>query len=125
MTLNELIVLAQGETQNALVMNEYNLAALTGYLLIAYFIGANLTLFQVTFVNVVFVLQRAASYLSLQGILRRTSYFQERVSAIDSDIPMGQLALGGSGGTIQTILFIAITVGALVFMWQVRHPKSE
>ena len=124
MTLNELIVLAQGETQNALAMNEYGLATLTGYLLIAYFIGANLTLFQVSFVNIVFLLQRVASYLSLQGILQRTRYFQEQVAAIDPDIPMGQLARGESGSAVQTILFIAITLGCLVFMWQVRHPKS-
>ena len=36
MTIVELIGLAQGETQNALAMNEYNLATVTGYLLIAY-----------------------------------------------------------------------------------------
>ena len=51
MTIVDLIGLAQGETQNALAVNEYNLATLTGYLLIAYFIGANLTFFQVSFVN--------------------------------------------------------------------------
>ena len=67
MTIVDLIGLAQGETQNALAMNEYNLATLTGYLLIAYFIGANLTFFQVSFVNFLFVLTRLASYFSLQS----------------------------------------------------------
>ena len=125
MTIIELISLAQGETQNALAMNEYNLATLTGYLLIAYFIGANLTLFQVSFVNFVFLLTRLAGYLSLQGVLKRTEYFQQQVVDADPDIPVGQLALGGYGGAVQTTLFVAITLGCLVFMWQVRHPKTE
>jgi len=125
MTLVELIGLAQGETQNALAVTEYNLAVLTGYLLIAYFIGASLTLFQVSFVNFLFVLTRIAAYFSLQGILERTEHFQQQVFDADPNIPMGTLATGGYGGVAQTVLFVAVTIGCLVFMWQVRHPKTE
>lgn len=60
MTIFELVVAAQGEAQAALTINESGLAALTGYLLIAYFTGAKLTLFQVSLVNTIFVLGRIA-----------------------------------------------------------------
>ena len=125
MTLVELIGLAQGETQNALAITEYNLATITGYLLIAYFIGANLTLFQVSFVNFLFVLSRIAAYFSLQGILERTQHFQQQIVDADPNVPVGALATGGYGSVAQTVLFTAVTVGCLVFMWQVRHPKTE
>ena len=124
MGIVELIGLAQGETQNALALNEYSLATLTGYLLIAYFIGANLTFFQVSFVNFLFILTRLASYFALQGVMERTRYFQEQVVDADPNIPVGPLA-GGYGGVVQTLLFTVITIGCLVFMWQVRHPKTQ
>jgi hypothetical protein len=48
MTVVELMGLAQGEANSAMMLSDGSLATLTGYLLIAYFIGAKLTFFQVT-----------------------------------------------------------------------------
>ena len=125
MTLAELIAAAQGATQTSMALNEMNLAILTGYLLIAYFIGANLTLFQVSLVNTIFILSRIAGFLSMKGVMERVAYYQQKVFETNPDIPMGMLAPGTSGSIVQSIIFILITFGALVFMWQVRHTTKE
>jgi L-cystine uptake protein TcyP (sodium:dicarboxylate symporter family) len=117
--------LAQGEANSAMMLSDGSLATLTGYLLIAYFIGAKLTFFQVTFVNVVFLMTRVASFLAIQGTVERNAYWTKKISEIDPSIPFGFLAGANRGSISAWVIFVLITGGALLFMWQVRHPKSE
>jgi hypothetical protein len=124
MTVAEMLSIAQGDAANAMTINETALVALTSYLLIAYFIGANLTFFQVSFVNVVFLLARAAMYFSLLGVMTRVEYFNQIIVEADPSIPMGTLGAGG-GSLLASVIYVLLTLGALVFMWQVRHPRSE
>jgi hypothetical protein len=63
MTVAELVGIAQGEIQNVLALSEASLTLTTGYLLVAYFVGAKLTFFQVSLVNVIFLLSRRLSDL--------------------------------------------------------------
>ena len=125
MGVQELLVIVQGDAANVMALNEFNMVLLTGYLMIAYFTGANLTLFQVSFVNCVFILSRVATFVSIQGVLNRAQYFLMDLAEADPGIPVGSMVTGGYGGTVQAAIFVLITVGALIFMWQVRHPKTE
>ena len=125
MTVVELMGMSQGDATLAMMQSENALAVLTGYLLIAYFIGAKLTVFQVTFVNSVFLLSRFATFLALQGTVQRNAHWNKRIQEIDASIPFGVLSDTGRGSLTAWALFCAITFGALLFMWQVRHPKTE
>ena len=125
MTVVELMDMAQGDANIALALSDAGLSTLTGYLLIAYFIGSKLTLFQVTFVNVVFLLTRGVNFLSLQGMIERNQHWNSKIRDLDPSIPFGILADTNRGTLSSWVIFIAITGGALLFMWQVRHPKTE
>ena len=125
MGVQELLVVAQGDSANVLAMNEFNMVLLTGYLIIAYFTGAKLTLFQVSFVNCVFILSRVVTYVTMEGVLNRMRYFNQQVAQADPSIPMGPMSAGGYAEAASTVVFVLITAGALIFMWQVRHPKTE
>jgi hypothetical protein len=65
MTEIELIQAAQGASDLAMVAAQWQLTIITGYLLIAYFIGAKLSTLQVTFVNFVFLLMLANAVASV------------------------------------------------------------
>ena len=125
MTIVELMGLAHGEANTALMLSDGALATLTGYLLIAYFTGSKLTLFQVSFVNVVFILTRLANFLAMQGVVQRNAYWGEKIRELEPAIPFGTLADAGRGSMLAWAIFWLITGGALLFMWQVRHPKTE
>jgi hypothetical protein len=125
MTVAELVGIAQGEIQNVLALSEASLTLTTGYLLVAYFVGAKLTFFQVSLVNVIFLLSRTANYISMQAILERLAHFQQRVTESDPAIPVGYLGRGDTGSVASTTIVVLITIGCLIFMWQVRHSKTE
>ena len=125
MTVVELVGMSQGEANTAMMLSDAGLAVLTGYLLIAYFMGANLTLFQVTFVNIVFLLSRFANFLSLQGVVKINAYWNDKIREIDPSIPFGVFGNADRGSILSWVVFTAVTFGAILFMWQVRHPKSE
>ena len=125
MTIVELMGMAQGDANTATALSDAGLATLTGYLLIAHFIGAKLTLFQVVFVNVVFLLSRVVNFLALQGIIERNAHWNEKIQELDPTIPFGVLADTNRGSISSWVIFTLITAGALLFMWQVRHPKSS
>ena len=125
MTIPGLVAMAQGESEVAVMLSESALAVLTGYLLIAHFIGAKLTLFQVTFVNSIFVLVRFVNFLTLQGVVERNLHWSNQVQKLDPTIPYGVLAQADRGSFVSWLIFLVMTGGALVFMWQVRHPKTD
>jgi hypothetical protein len=100
------------------------LTVLTGYLLITYFVGKDLTIFQVSFVNVVFLLTYISTWATLANYLEVAIHFREILVDLGSEIPLSD------DDYIATPLFnlsVAglITIGALYFMWSVRHPKAE
>jgi hypothetical protein len=125
MTISELVLMSQGDAGTALMLSDSALAIMSGYLLIAYFIGAKLTLFQASFVNCIFILVRFVSFLTLQGVLKRNQYWIDKIQELDPSIPYGTMAQGDRGSAAAWAVFIIMTGGALLFMWQVRHPKNE
>jgi hypothetical protein len=94
MTVVELVGMAQGDANIALMLSEGALTVLTGYIVIAYLVGAKLTLFQVTFVNLIFVLVRLVNFLALQGVVQRNTHWTKEIRELDPTIPYGL-----SGGT--------------------------
>jgi hypothetical protein len=100
------------------------LTVLTGYLLITYFVGKDLTIFQVSFVNMVFLLTYISTWATLANYLEVAIHFREILVDLGSEIPLSNVDY------ISTPVFnlsVAglITIGAFYFMWNVRHPKTE
>lgn len=86
--------------------------------------GENLTKYQVWFINITFIL------FALIGLMGATSQMQMVFEY--SAIKMEQL--GGPsqyetpveiGKWLTVGVRVLLTAGALIFMWQVRHPKTK
>ena len=115
------LILANEQTQN---IGEMLLTVLTGYLLITYFVGEKLTTFQVCFVNVVFLLAYISTWQTLIEYIATVEYFRETLATLKSDLPLAGTTLNASPAYSITVASL-LTIGALYFMWNVRHPKTE
>jgi hypothetical protein len=95
-----------------------------GYLLVAYFVGANLTRAQ----NVILTLL----YL-LTMILNRTAFVSIQLGGKDLNILLMELnpdarpvfLLSDAGIVTASTVFAASIAASLYFMWSIRHPKME
>ena len=101
------------------------LSLIFGYLLVAYFVGANLTRIQVSILNALYaastgyiILGLLVSQMMIMGLVTRW----EEISGLNQ----GVAAEVGPYIIILTVMIqILIFVAPLYFMWSVRHPKSE
>lgn len=113
----------------AWTISQYGLSILTGYLLIAHFIGRKLTFFQVSFVNIVFLIMHTLAVLANIGVANRIELLNSKLEATGSDMALQSLISAVDGGTgtgwPAYLLGALITGGSLIFMWSVRHPKKE
>jgi hypothetical protein len=122
MTEIELIQAAQGAAEQAMAGVQWQLSMITGYLLIAYFIGTKLSTLQIAFVNLVFLLMHTNAVVSVvMGILRE-SYYTQQVLKISPETP--NIGSSGDGAVVCVVGSLIITAGCLSYMWSVRHPKT-
>ena len=122
MTEFEVFEALRMEANFALAVGEQSITLLSGYLLIAFFIGSKLTFFQVSFVNVVFSMMYLSSSLAIVQSVPVLNHLTERLNATGSEIPIN--ALTANPATTITVISL-MYLGALYFMWTVRHPKTE
>lgn len=115
------LILANDQAQN---IGEMLLTVLTGYLLITFFVGEKLTTFQVCFVNVVFLLAYISTWQTLIEYVATVEYFREALVSLESDLPLASTTLNATPAFSITVACL-LTIGALYFMWSVRHPKKD
>ena len=114
------------QTQGSLIQSDATqfTTLLFGYLLVAYFIGANLSKIQVSILNVLYVASISATIFQMTtgafvaiGFLNRfleISGNEETVTAINPNYIGFGVALN-----------LALIITSLYFMWSVRHPRTE
>jgi hypothetical protein len=110
------------EAAFALSVGEQSITLLSGYLLIAFFIGSKLTFFQASFVNVVFSMMYLSSSLAIIQSMPVLNHLAERLNATGSEIPLNA---SGANPAISITITSLMYLGAMYFMWSVRHPKVE
>ena len=114
------------EVLNGLVANLMQQQALfvgsfTAYVVAAHWIGRTLTTFQVNFISAVFIV------LSVLGV-RSQLWFMSNIDLISKGLDgIGRTSEGGgwyiAWGFVMVRFFLIL--GALFYMWQIRHPKHE
>ncbi|MCX2982857.1 hypothetical protein EYC98_18495 [Halieaceae bacterium IMCC14734] len=113
------------QTQAGLVANDLALwtGVLFGYLLVAYFVGSQLTKVQAAILNALYLAVSGASVFSLlTGGLTIVGFANqyamvsgnEKIATVSPEYTFFGIALN-----------IACIVASLYFMWSVRHPKAE
>ena len=99
------------------------LALVTGYLLVAYYIGSKLTVMQCIVVSVFFAVWASSHVLALLSEMRAVMEIQEQLIAMEEfhfQTPAESFYI--------SLVFAGIQAGgivaALYFMWSVGHPKA-
>ena len=101
------------------------LSIVSGYLVVAYFIGDKLTLTQTAIIGVLFIF---GAGLQVWGIHAYQISIQEPLTQKAEIAPLTnyqQAVLNNNGGTIFAILMASGIIASLYFMWSIRNPKSE
>ncbi len=125
MTEYEFVSLSAEMAQIYQGINETALAILTGYLLIAHYIGKELSFGQVSFVNLLFVINQVVLFFTGQEKGDVGAYFESEARKLNPEIPFREVVQGETGLPIAELTYILVTLAALAFMWRVRHPKTE
>ena len=119
MTEGELYAALEQATATAASFSDSSVVVLTGYLLIAFFVGDKLTRFQAVFASIMFVGLYLSYQISIWGQLSRMGHFNFELSRLGSDIPLDRVYPHFS-----PLISLLLALGALYFMWSVRHSRS-
>jgi hypothetical protein len=124
MTEYEMADIANAITSNILSSQSLYLTVLFAYLLVAYIAGNRLTSFQAGFVSFIFLFVSLAGTNGAYSMAQDALYLGSRISELRGEPPASLSAapttfIGIFGGRV------VMSLGALYFMWQVRHPKIE
>ena len=124
MTVYELSDLMNGVNSNIIAGQAVFLTVVSAYLAVAYSVGKNLSVYQVCFINFIFLLFMFVGYFAMSTNMEMIyAYNSEKLALLDQK-PSNQ-TLGNAAKLVFLGMRLAIAVGALIFMWQVRHAKTE
>ncbi len=124
MTEYEIADLLNGVNSNIVAGQAIFLTVLSAYLVVAYSVGKALTTYQVSFINFVFILMTFVGF-NAQAELLETAYAYGY--QLDS-LRTGPGAMDTKAEVVKIVFMVlraVLVIGALVFMWQVRHSKTE
>jgi hypothetical protein len=95
----------------------------SGYLLVAYMAGGNLTNSQAFIVSTLYCfVATVTTYAFRTWSLRSFEYLAFQKSSELSSIELG---IAPTLGSVLTVIMFAGVLACLKFMWDVRHPKAE
>ncbi len=121
MTEYEISDLMNGIASNIIQGQAVFLTTLTAYLVVAYSVGAKLTRYQVSFVNFTYI---------LFGVVGIQAQLYNMDQVYEWGAQLYELRGGAPTATDQFSRWVFISirlimiVGSLIFMCQVRHPKT-
>ena len=121
MTAYEYMDLAYSGFSSAATMVSLLVAVLSGYLIVAYAIGSNLTRLQVTVLNIVYSIWTI--YILMSGFISLTRTRHHIILAVELDQQLSSPVALIVHGYVSIGLMLWLT--SLWFMWSVRHPKPE
>lgn len=121
MTEYEAWEVLNGLVANLMQQQALFVGAFTAYVVAAHLVGRTLTTFQVSFISTVFIL------LSVLGV-RSQLWFMSNIDFISNELS-GIARTSGEGGWFIAWGFVLVRffliLGALFYMWQIRHPKNK
>ncbi len=99
---------------------QYFTALLFGYLIAAYFIGAQLTRIQLAILNVLYLLWQARIVVLIRATEINGKFILDEMRKFSPDFNLEIPSL------LPTFAILALCIiASLYFMWSIRHPKKE
>jgi len=95
---------------------------LTAYLVTAYTVGRTLTKSQTWIINSFFIIYQL---MTINGVYTSGSRYLEFVKEIQSVNPDRIYSFSETSLFAGPLVFTLVTIFALKFMWDVRHPKTD
>jgi hypothetical protein len=93
-------------------------------MVIAYTVGKHLTTFQVSLITVAFVMLATLGYQGAVHTLGEIFIYAEKLQLMRGE-NYSYNKVQSMGRVVFVGVRIVLDLGALVFMWQVRHSKTE
>jgi hypothetical protein len=122
--IREQVSLLQAQASLALSSLSVYFSLISGYLLVAYFVGANLTRAQNVILTVLYLLTMILNRVAFLGI--QLGGQELYIGLMDLYPDTSVLVLFTDAGIVITsAVFAASIIATLYFMWRVRHPKAE
>ena len=122
MTEAELIEVATSNYGLGIETLNLYLTVTSGYLIVAFFIGARLTIYQLVIISTLYVF--TAGYVMRLGFI-----FWNRGLAFTVLHAATESGTGVHGSPVDIVVVTVFLAGgifaSLGFMWRVRHPKTE
>ena len=120
------IEMAQMAESNTIAAGGLLITMISGYLVVAYLVGAKLSRVQVTSVNILYVV----GTMSVNGSVWSNTYDNmlarhhayTYIPDLLGSVPAAQLVLIPLG---VALMYVCIIITSLFFMWSIRHPKTE
>ena len=125
MTEYELVDLLRSGVANMLAGQAIYFTQLGSYLLVAYLIGTKLTTFQVSFLNILLVILSVTGMSGFLSILHSNFDLRDRLIDMGSSQVSTSAEISNAASYTFVVFRVLILLGALLFMWQVRHPKTD
>ena len=92
------------------------------YLVVAWFVGSRLSRGQAALISLVFIFFGGLSAFTMHTRLERALYYQQALASMN---PEAAGSLNGGVIIFISAVMVALLLACLLFMWQVRHPKTE
>jgi hypothetical protein len=115
----ELILMSQS---NAWAITAIGTTVLSGYLVVAYLAGARLTRSQVVIVNSLYIVSQLGGMIAGHAAMTRAAFLLDFTSPEYIPPTAASMQTAPLHGVLVGLMML---VASLVFMWQIRHPKSE
>jgi hypothetical protein len=125
MTEYEMAELVNSGIANMLAGQAIYFTQLGSYLLVAWFVGAKLTRFQAAFLSILFLVLTFAGMSNFLTLLLKNFALLEQLREMGSITAVRQVSEAEVISSVFVGFRVIIAVAALLFMWQVRHPKAE
>ena len=126
MTEYELMDALNGLASNAIAIQALFITTLSAYMVMAYAAGRHLTVFQATFISILFVIFSVTTSISWMTMALEVRAGYATLNEVRGFSPVFVDQAAENPIIITMVAARALMIlGALVFMWQVRHPKPE
>lgn len=125
MTEYEILDVIETINGNTITGTSVYFSVLTAYLLVAYVAGIKLTRYQVAFINCVFLFYNFIAAANIAEMVRTRMGLSHRLREMLEEAPPVSEEVVTMILSIFILMRIMLVLGAIVFMWQVRHPKTE
>lgn len=97
----------------------------SGYMAVAYLVGKSLTGFQVALASAIYTTGCLLMVFSNYSYVREAIVARQEAVQLIAEMPSGVGLSPDLWASITGAIYLSFLVGSLVFMWQVRHPKTE